>query len=182
MVKLEPAYYGDDIEFIPIDRYLPMGKKPSPLEKKAEEMFPGYAGKAKPPQRDEGDFLEEILTEKLTFLREILCDIDRQMHGREALRKDLLERMDYWDAYLGTKLLEIEPWGMGSHKGMDQRRTKLEQEVEALKREKREETRGCWQDIALLKKERRQFYHEYRNALRRMKVLGMERGDSDDEA
>lgn len=166
---MEKKYYGDDIEFIPIDKYLPIGR--SPLERKAEEMFPDYSEKAKPTPKGEESFLEEILTDKIAFLKEILGDIDRQMEGRESLRKTIQEKIEHGVAFLDTKLLEVDTWAVGKNQTIDMRRSRIEREVEALKREKREEARECWRDVALLKKERRQFYHEYRNALRRMKVL-----------
>jgi len=161
-------FYDKDNEFIPIDKYLKPyeeRKNEESLEKKIVSS-PGEIDKSE----DKG-FLKEILTDKISFLKQFLSEIDEQIHDRENLKDKILDKIDKGMCYLHTKLYEIETWGLGRNKNIDTRRTQIEKELEALKSQKRDETRESWRDISLLKKEHREFFHEYRNALRRVKVI-----------
>jgi len=158
--------YNRDYEFIPADEYLKSGQKTSKdsLEHKVEEP-----AKTKAPTQ--GGFLTDIITDKISFLRQILNEIDTQINNRETLKDSIVHKIDTGICYLRTKLYEIESWELGRNRNIDSRRSNIEQELEALENQKRDETRQSWRDIALLKKEHRQFFHEYRNALRRVKVI-----------
>ena len=68
-------------------------------------------------------------------------------------------------------LYGIDTWHLGSNKNIDTRRLQIEKELESLKGQKRDENGESWRDISLLKKEHREFFREYRNALRRVKVI-----------
>ena len=117
------------------------------------------------------DLLEEILTDKVKFFKQILGEIDSQVKDREQLKTIIIKKLDERMCMLTTKTYEVDSWGMGNNKDMDSRRTKLESEIETLAKQKTEEEQQSWKDIALLKQEHRQFSQQYRNALRRVKII-----------
>ncbi len=125
--------------------------------------------------------LNEILTEKISFLREILGDIDTQIKDREKLKTSLIAKFDEGICYLQSKLYELDAWEHGRSRSVDTRRLQLEKELEALKSQQSDEIRESWRDIALLRKEHRKFFHEYRNALRRVKIVLPNKAPSDKE-
>ena len=117
------------------------------------------------------DLLEEILTDKVKFFKQILGEIDSQVKDREQLKTIIIKKLDERMCMLTTKTYEVDSWGLGNNKEMDSRRSKLESEIEALAKQKTEEEQQSWKDIALLKQEHRQFSQQYRNALRRVKII-----------
>lgn len=173
MSKLKKDIYNHDFEFIPFDNYLRADEKG--LEERIEES-PDDIKEVK----DEY-FLKDVLTEKIRFLREILTEIDNQMKDRETLKEKILIKINKGICYLRTQIYEIDSWGYGNNKSIDLRRSKIEKEVEALKKQKRDELRESWRDIALLRKEHREFFHQYRNALRRVKVIFPEKVKEDEK-
>lgn len=159
--------YDHDPEFLPIDKYLPMGAKPKPAEGLEKRLEADTSGRSK---ADRG-FLEEILSDKAEFLKQILGQIDQQITDREMIKESIARKIDKGICYLRTKLYELDTWQLGKNRNIDTRRAQLDKELEALEAQKRDEARECWRDVALLKKEHREFSKEYRNALRRVKVI-----------
>ena len=150
-----------------------MPKEEDKEEDKKEESLEEKI-KPRPREINESEdkgFLKEILTDKISFLKQIIDEIDTQIKDREVLKDTIFDKIDRGICYLQTKLYEIESWGIGRNRNVDARRSQIEKELEALKNQKRNETRESWRDTALLKKEHREFFHEYRNALRRVKVI-----------
>ncbi len=119
----------------------------------------------------QADLLEEILTDKVKFFKQILGEIDSQVKDREQLKTIIIKKLDERMCMLTSKTYEVDSWGMGNNKEMDSRRSKLESEIEAIAKQKTEEEQQSWKDIALLKQEHRQFSQQYRNALRRVKII-----------
>ena len=70
-------YYGDDREFIPIDKYL-MPKEADKEEDKKEESLEEKI-KPRPREINESEdkgFLKEILTDKISFLKQIIDEFE----------------------------------------------------------------------------------------------------------
>jgi len=169
-----------DFDYVPIDDYFKSedySEGEDDLERKLEEQPKDHI------KTDKEGFLKDILMDKIKFLRDILDDIEFQMKDREKLKDNIMYKFDKGICYLRTKIYELEIWGLGNNKDIDSRRSKLEKELENLKLQKRVETRESWRDTALLKKEQREFFHEYSNAMRRVKMIFPEeekKNDSDD--
>lgn len=158
----------DDYEFIPLDGLITPPKKKrkaGALEEKLKKINNDIE------KTDDSGYLKEVLTDKISLLEEILKDLDEQIKDREYLKDSIVKKFDEGICYLRTKLYEIDSWELGKNRTIDSRRSKIEQELEQLKSQKRTEARECWRDIALLKKEKREFFKEYRDALRRVKVI-----------
>ncbi|MBU2613905.1 hypothetical protein KJ925_05640 [Patescibacteria group bacterium] len=118
------------------------------------------------------DVFTDIISDKVKFFKQILDEIDGQIKDRECLKDTIQQKIDLRLCKLKTKIYEVEPWGLGNNKNIDSRRDKLEKEIEALAKQKSEESRESWRDIALLRKEYRQFSEQYRNALRKSNLIG----------
>lgn len=164
----EKDIYDRDYEFVPAGDYLESdaeSKKNNSLEKRVDQ------DKKATDNKKDRNFLKEILTDKISFLKELLDEIDVQIQDRQALKDTIIDKIDRGECYLRTKLYEIDTWDHGKNRNIDTRRLQIEKELEALKNQKRDEKRESWRDIARLKKEHRQFFHEYRNALKRVKVV-----------
>ena len=117
------------------------------------------------------DIFTDIISDKVKFFKQILEEIDCQIKDRECLKDTIQQKIDFRICKLKTKIYEVEPWGLGNNKNIDSRRDKLEKEIEALAKQKSEESRESWRDIALLRKEHRQFSEQYRNALRKSNLI-----------
>ena len=168
-MKMEKNYYADDAQFVPFESLLPARREKSGLERKAEELT-SAAGKKEGPTDGEV-VLREILSEKSVTLKDLLEEIGQQIKDRDALRSQTLAKIEENISALNTKVMEIETWHLGQNWNIDWRRMNLEKQVELLQQEGRGEARECWRDIAQLRKEHRQLFREYRNALKRMKIV-----------
>ena len=171
-------FYNRDGEFIPIDYYLNLKdeKSSKDLEQKVTDT------QKETSKSDDHGLLKEILTDKIGFLTQILKEIDGQIKDRANLKDVILYKLDKGICYLRTKIYEIETWGLGKNRNIDTRRAQIEKELEDLKAQKRDENRESWRDTAILRKEHREFYHEYRSALKRVKVIFPERFKDKSEA
>ena len=153
--------------FVSIDEILKEDKKyntKSSLEDIVQEE------RVKPvPASDE--ILKEILTGKVKFLKQLLNEIDTQIRARDSLKETILNKIDNRLCKLKSKTYDIESWGIGNNKNIDSRRSQLEKEIEALVKQKSDEERENWRDVALLRKEHRQFSQQYLNAMRRVKII-----------
>ena len=166
--------YNGDNEFVPFDFKgdKEQDKPDSELEHRLK-TDPGSEA------QDKTGVLESILTEKANYLKEILGEIEGQISDREKLLERIGSKIDSEICYLRTKLYELDNWGVGNNKSVDTRRLLFEKEIEALKSQKRIESRESWRDISLLRKEHREFFKEYRNAVRRVKIVLPEKNDQD---
>lgn len=115
--------------------------------------------------------VKEILTDKVKFFKQALKEIEAQIKDREFLKDTINKKLDERMCLLKTKTYEVDSWGLGNNKAMDQRRSMLENEIETLAAQKNQEEQQSWQDIALLRKEHRQFAEQFNNAMRRVKVV-----------
>src|ERR1044072_12613 len=117
----------------------------------------------------EGDALEKLLLDKVTTLSGLLTQINKDISGRFQVSTNLIELIQKNYRYLKAKLYELDIWQLGTSRIVDNRRSKLEQELEKLNQEERAEQVKCWQDVEGLRKEFRQWLKEYSDTLRRVK-------------
>ena len=167
--------YNGDNEFVPFDFGTGeegAGKKESSLE----ERVNGKADSEKTKDAERASVLESILSEKANYLKEILAEIESQIADREKLQEKIGSKIDSEICYLRTKLYELDSWGMGGNRDIDTRRLQLEKEIEKLKDQQRVESRESWRDISLLRKEHREFFREFRNAMKRVNLIFPNKG------
>lgn len=141
---------------------------------KEDESLEERVSNKKSKKPDKNELLEEIITDKVKFFKQILEEIDSQIKDRKFLKETIIKKLDDRMCLLTTKTYETDLWGLGNNTEMDSRRSALEKEIEALAKQKTEEEQQSWKDIALLRQEHRQFSEQYRNARRRAKVMGMD--------
>jgi hypothetical protein len=120
------------------------------------------------------DILKDILTDKLSFLIDIIAELKAQIAERQELKKRISDKLDQGHCLLQTYLYELDTWPRGANRSIEQRKIALEREIANLGKEMRSEKVACFRDITLLKRDLRQFQREYRNELRRVKMLGIQ--------
>lgn len=104
-------------------------------------------------------------------LRWILEQIGAEMADRTALHERVLAFISQQYCYLKTKLHELDAWGLGHNRNIDSRRSRLEQQLDALNQEARQEQVKRWQDVAALKKEFRTWFKQYADLAGRMRLI-----------
>ncbi len=120
---------------------------------------------------DKSGTLEDLLEEKLRSLSEILNGIKHDIESRGDVSNNIIYQIGKHYCYLKTKLFELYTWGFGRSQIIENRRSKLERQLDNLNQEKRGEEVRCWQDIAVLKKEFRTWFKQYCDVLQRVKIV-----------
>jgi len=123
------------------------------------------------PASREHDSLEGLIGDKVRCLGDMLTQIQQDMQRRTVLSEQVITRIYQHYCYVYTKVLELSTWQMGSNKTIESRRLRLEQQLDALKQETRQEQVQCWQDIALLRKEWRQWFKQYSDVMQRARII-----------
>ena len=83
------------------------------------------------------------------------------IHKREKLEEETLEKVDVENAGLEFLLGQVRTSSLGNYPSVDMRRTNLEREIIALKKAGWDERLRCWRDLVMLKKELREALEEY---------------------
>lgn len=122
-------------------------------------------------EHDKLDSLQELLLEKVSCLSDILNQIEHDIRSRKFLSENVISLIYIHYCYLKTKLFKLYSWEFGRFRNIEHRRSRLEQQLDRLKQEKRQEQVKCWQDIAFLKKESRQWFKEYCDLMQRTKII-----------
>lgn len=120
---------------------------------------------------EQTDSLENILQEKVHCLSDILRQIVHDIKSRKDLSLNVIYRIYQHYCYLKSNLFELYTWELGRNRGIEIRRVRLEKQLGTLKQEKRQEQIHSWQDIALLKKEFRNWFKQYRDLVQRVKII-----------
>jgi hypothetical protein len=169
-LPLEPNY----IPLLnPYDSDRPKSDPPPDLTDSDNHAIP-YSVPIDAAENPSTDILKDILTDKLSFLRDVIAELKAQIAEREELKKRISDKLDQGHCLLQTYLYELDTWPRGANRSIEQRKIALEREISNLSKEMRSEKVACFRDIALLKRDLRQFQREYRNELRRVKMLGIE--------
>lgn len=150
-------------------RYLPLDFLPSYLpegntSKEPRRDFPKEAGK-------EAVSLESIIVGKTQTFAAILGDIAREIGKRETLSVEVIENIDQHYRYLKTKLYETDLWPLGHNRAIEIRRSKLEQQLDTLLQERRQEQVKCCQDISRLKSEFRTWFKQHSDLEQRASLV-----------
>lgn len=138
-----------------------------------------------PDEDSKLDGLENLLADKVKCLGDILADIERDMARRADLSQYVVYLISQHYCYLKTKLFELYTWQLGSNRSIEVRRIRLEQQLDTLNNERRQELVTAWQDVAALKKEFRTWFKQYCDLAQRVRLvaanwLGAGRPQSED--
>jgi len=125
-------------------------------------------------KRNGDDGLDNILHEKVLCLKTILNHILGEIQQRKALSSTIKNTIDYHYCYLKTKLIELATWEFGINKGIEQRRSRLEKQLDGLLQEQRQEQQKQWQDTAALNKEFRAWFKQYSDLMQRVRIINQE--------
>jgi len=147
-----------------------------PLEAVIEYAPPVVAEAPNPQDGPDGkDSLEELLTNKVRCLADILADISRDITGRAKLSENVIHLIYQHYLYVKYHLLILEQWPIAGNRAIEQRRSGLEKQLDALLQEKRAEQVKCWQDVARLREEARRWFKQHSDLRERLAmVLGGE--------
>jgi len=109
----------DKNNFVSIDEIL----KDSGKDDKSKSLEK-IVSEAQPRQCNAADsILNDILTDKAKFLRQILEEIKEQMEGRNGLKEVIMDKIDNRLCMLKSKIYEIDTWGVGNNRNIDSRRS-----------------------------------------------------------
>lgn len=95
------------------------------------------------------------------MLKERIEELIADIHKREKLEKQTLEKAEIENTGLEFLLGQVRTWSLGNYPSVDMRRTNLEREILALKKAGWDERLRCWRDLVMLKKELREALEEY---------------------
>ena len=121
------------------------------------------------PERDSTDgerpspapVLGVTLSQRKKLLKERIEELIADIHKREKLEGQMLEKADIEGVGLEFLLGQVKTWSLGNYPSVDMRRTNLEREILALKKAGWDERLRCWRDLVMLKKELREALEEY---------------------
>jgi len=105
--------------------------------------------------------LGATLSQRKKLLKERIEELIADIHKREKLEGEMLEKADVEGAGLEFLLGQVRTWSLGNYPSVDMRRTNLEREILALKKAGWDEQLRCWRDLVMLKKELREALEEY---------------------
>jgi hypothetical protein len=151
------------------------GSLDSFLEYSLQASSDYFAFQAVEQKDKQSDSLEYLFQDKVDSLSEILAQIDRDIKSRNDLSKDVIEQIDQHYRYIKTKYYELQQWMFGHNRWVEQRRSALERQLDALDQEKRQEQIQCWRDIAQLTREFRDWFKQYCDLMQRIKIIIPER-------
>ena len=110
-------------------------------------------------------------SEKLGSLRDTVDQVSAEIITRHEFADKFLYQIDYQIRECASSLSEFNCWGLGYNTGVDKKRNHLERMLSDLRKERRGTELRCWQDIVALRKDLRDTLSEYKNIIRRGRML-----------
>ena len=114
---------------------------------------------------------ESYFSEKLDYLRDTVGQISAEITTRHEFTNKFLYQIDYQIRECAFSLSEFRFWGIGYNTGVDKKRNHLERMLSDLRKERRATELRCWEDIVSLRKDLRDTLSEYKDILRRGRIL-----------
>ena len=105
--------------------------------------------------------LGATLSQRKELLKQRLEELTADIHKREKLEQQMLEKADIETTGLEHLLGNVKNFSPGNYPSVDGRRTNLEREIIALKKAGWDERLRCWRDLVAMKKELREALEEY---------------------
>jgi len=147
------------------------GTLESVLEYAPQQLLNYFAIQETPKENEKPESLENLLEEKVQCLSDILSQIKQDIQSRKALSLNVICRIYQHYCYLKSGLFELYLWQLGANRSVETRRFGLEKQLDSLKQEKRQEQVKCWQDIAGLKIEFRNWFEQNCDLVQRVKII-----------
>ena len=115
-----------------------------------------------------------LVSQDIEILKEWIEDVCQEIEARKELKQALVSKLQDGVESVRSLVDEIEHWEPGYKPSVNGRRTNLEKECLALKREERLQELNAWRDISMLKRQLRELVKEYKEALRRKDMVDYE--------
>jgi len=164
----EGSYYEEWIRLErEIDEILKAKKEKDLLEQlsvKPEILKPGEIRKPTEP-------VSEYFYEKLRTTTETIEKLAEEIRTRKEFTDRFLYQLDYEIREAAFSLEQFKTWGIGYNTGVDVKRNFLERMLANLRKERRATELRAWEDIITLRKDMREALSEYRELLRRDKLV-----------
>ncbi len=116
----------------------------------------------------------KLVSQDVRMLREWIEEVSHEIESRRELRCGLVSKLKDGARQVQSLIDEIEHWEPGYRPSVNGRRTGLDREYLALKREERLQELNAWKDVSILKRQLRELLKEYSEALRRRDMLDYE--------
>jgi hypothetical protein len=120
----------------------------------------------KPPEP-----IAEYFTGKIDSLRERIGHLNQEIDARFKFKEKFLKEVDCQIQDCAFSLSQFHFWGIGYNKGVDMKRNLLERQLSTLRRERRAVELKAWADIVNIRKELRRTLEEYKDAIRRYRIV-----------
>lgn len=119
-------------------------------------------------------------SEKLGSLRDTVDQVSAEITTRHEFADKFLYQIDYQIRECASSLSEFDRWGLGYNTGVDKKRNHLERMLSDLRKERRATELRCWEDIVALRKDLRETLTEYKDIIRRGRMLQTSGGKNGD--
>jgi hypothetical protein len=119
-------------------------------------------------------------SDKLNSLSETVNEISTEIGARHEFANKFLYQIDYQIRECASWLSEFNRWGLGYNTGVDKKRNHLERMLSDLRKERRATELRCWEDIVALRKDLRDTLTEYKDVIRRGRMLQTSGGKNGD--
>jgi hypothetical protein len=155
------------LQQIEIEKFLSRKKEKDLLE---ELMAKPEIMEIKPERPAEP--VSEFFMDKVESLREKISHLNREIDTRFQMREQFKKEIEYQIRECAFSLRQFSPLALGYNVGVDMKRNLLERQLAGLRKDKRNVELRAWADITDLRKELRRLLDDYRDALRRYRMVG----------
>jgi hypothetical protein len=115
--------------------------------------------------------VSDFFMDRVKSLREKIGHINEEIETRFLLRDKFRQEIEYQISEAAFSLRQFHNFSVGVNIGIDQKRNHLERQLLTLRRDRRNVELRTWQDVISLRKELRGLIDEYKNALRRYRMV-----------
>ena len=115
-----------------------------------------------------------LVSQDIEALKEWIEEVSQEIETRKELKRELVSKLQDGVESVRSLVDEVEHWEPGYKPSVNGRRTNLEKECLALKREERLQELNAWRDISMLRRQLRELLKEYKEALRRKDLVDYE--------
>jgi len=170
---------NDQINYLGVDDYsITKSKSYTTLDKNnystSNTYFPSldYSISETAKNTSRGSGIADVITnDKLKFLGATATHIKSQIDQRSKIRDDQMADLDSKIIECDVGIMNLESWPMFSNQMIEKRRADLQNVIQRLEMEKRQEITKCWKDQSPLYKELLETLGEHKNVKRRTKML-----------
>ena len=131
----------------------------------------------RPARKESG--LDAILGERARLLGELVAEVRTQRQERDQLSRRVTRHI--WEEYLERRaeLLPLRAVPLRFDRSLDARRASLDDRLDRLRVQARQEAIDRWRDVAVLRREEREWVRQHRDLVERLSLLGGARSSSE---